>query len=180
MPQVFSVFRSVRYMRTGSKTHRTGTAHKGCKLPFRFYVLLLFQRLGLGHIFLQASVQTVYRQGSEALLLHLHGRERRCERGADAGIIEPDNGNVLRDAVSEPQKRFARLALYGANLLISRLTAVEITHGKVVAERVGFFGDTLRKPLEKQGIPYHLAVTLIQNELQKSACLVLQYPHRTF
>lgn len=57
---------------------------------------------GLGHIFLQASVQTVYRQGSEALLLHLHGRERRCERGADAGIIEPDDGNVLRDAVSEP------------------------------------------------------------------------------
>lgn len=57
---------------------------------------------GLGHIFLQASVQTVYRQGSEALLLHLHGRERRCERGADAGIIEPDDGNVLLDAVSEP------------------------------------------------------------------------------
>ena len=79
-----------------------GKPHKGCSLPFRFYVLLLFQRLGLGHIFLQASVQTVYRQGSEALLLHLHGRERRCERGADAGIIEPDNGNVLRDAVSEP------------------------------------------------------------------------------
>ena len=50
--------------------------------------------------------------------------------------------------------------------------------------RMGFFGDTLRKPLEKQGIPYHLAVTLIQNELQnklqKSACLVLQYPYRTF
>lgn len=46
--------------------------------------------------------------------------------------------------------------------------------------RMGFFGDTLRKPLEKQGIHYHLAVTLIQNELQKSACLVLQYPHRTF
>lgn len=45
---------------------------------------------------------------------------------------------------------------------------------------MGFFGDTLRKPLEKQGIPYHLAVTLIQNKLQKSACLVLQYPHRTF
>lgn len=105
--------------------------------------------------------------------MHLHGRERRCARGADAGIIEPDDGNVLRDAVSEPQECFERLALYGANLLISRLTAVEITHGKVVAERVGFFGDTLRKPLEKQGIPYHLAVTLIQNELQKSACLVL-------
>lgn len=46
--------------------------------------------------------------------------------------------------------------------------------------RVGFFGDTLRKPLEKQGIPYHLAVTLIQNKLQKSVCLVLQYPYRTF
>ena len=46
--------------------------------------------------------------------------------------------------------------------------------------RMGFFGDTLRKPLEKQGIPYHLAVTLIQNELQKSACLILQYPHQTF
>ena len=45
---------------------------------------------------------------------------------------------------------------------------------------MGFFGDTLRKPLEKQSIPYHLAVTLIQNELQKSACLVLQYTHRTF
>ena len=135
---------------------------------------------GLGHIFLQASVQTIYRQGSEALLLHLHGRERRCARSADAGIIEPDNGNVLRDAVSEPQKRFERLALYGANLLISRLTAVKIAHGKVVAERVGFFGDTLRKPLEKQGIPYHLAVTLIQNKLQKSACLILQCPHQTF
>ena len=125
-------------------------------------------------------MQTVYRQGSEALLLHLHGRERRCERGADAGIIEPDDGNVLRDAVSEPQERFARLALYGSNLLISRLTAVKITHGKIVAGRVSFFGDTLRKPLEKQGIPYHLAVTLIQNELQKSACLVLQYPYQTF
>ncbi len=46
--------------------------------------------------------------------------------------------------------------------------------------RMGFFGDTLRKPLKKQGVPYHLAVTLIQNELQKSACLVLQYPYRTF
>lgn len=80
----------------------------------------------------------------------------------------------------EQNNTLARLALYDANLLISRLTAVEITHGKVVAERMGFFGDTLRKPLEKQGIPYHLAVTLIQNELQKSACLVLQYPYRTF
>ena len=40
---------------------------------------------------------------------------------------------------------------------------------------MGFFGDTLRKPLEKQGIPYHLAVTLIQNELQKSVCLVLHF-----
>lgn len=86
----------------------------------------------------------------------------------------------MRDAVSEPQERFELLALYGANLLITRLTAVKITHGKAVAERIGFFGDTLRKPLEKQGIPYHLAVTLIQNKLQKSACLVFQYPHRTF
>ena len=42
---------------------------------------------------------------------------------------------------------------------------------------MGFFGDTLCKPLEKQGIPYHLAVTLIKNELQNSACLVLQYPY---
>lgn len=42
--------------------------------------------------------------------------------------------------------------------------------------RVGFFGDTLRKPLEKQGIPYHLAVTLIQNKLQKSACLFCNIP----
>lgn len=110
-------------------------------------------------------MQTVYRQGSEALLLHLHGRERRCACGANAGIIELDDRNVLRDAVSKPQKRFERLALYGANLLIRRLTAVKIMHGKVVAERVCFFGDTLRKPLEKQGIPYHLAVTLIQNKL---------------
>ena len=73
----------------------------------------------------------------------------------------------------EQNNTLARLALYGTNLLIRRLTAVKIAHGKVVAERVGFFGDTLRKPLEKQGIPYHLAVTLIQNELQKSVCLVL-------
>lgn len=29
---------------------------------------------------------------------------------------------------------------------------------------MGFFGDTLRKPLEKHGVPYHLAVTLIQNK----------------
>lgn len=116
----------------------------------------------LGHIFLQASVQTVYRRAP-----------RRCF--CTCMVV---SGGVHFGG--EQNNTLARLALYGANLLISRLTAVKIAHGKVVAERVGFFGDTLREPLEKQGIPYHLAVTLIQNKLQKSACLVLQYPYRTF
>lgn len=132
MPEVFSVSHSVRYTRTDNKACGTGSTHKGCSLPFRFYALLLFQRF--------------------------------C---------------TLTTLFWVSQSKLANL-LYACFFCLSRAMCKSRRFLEMRPVRMGFFGDTLRKPLEKQGIPYHLAVTLIQNKLQKSACLVLQYPYRTF
>lgn len=82
-------------------------------------------------------------------------------------VLMPESSNPITEmscGMRYPNRRSASNGslCMAQILLISRLTAVKIAHGKDVAECVGFFGDTLRKPLEKQSIPYHLAVTLIQ------------------